>query len=133
MCRKTKLKVKTQTLLTSEPYNFFKYAREFDTFIKQNKELPTFQITYESLFHDTKSQVQRLADFLEVDCSEEKVVQVVEMCSFENMKKADGNFKENVIDEITGGVTSSIYRKGITCCFDDRRFVLHYQMLVVFI
>lgn len=38
--------------------------------------------------------MKRLAEFVQVDCSEDRIAKIVEMCNFENMKEADENYKE---------------------------------------
>ena len=58
--------------------------------------------------------MKRIAEFIGVECTDEHAQHVVEMCSFDNMKKADEHFKEAFMKEMQPeeGV-STIYRKGL--------------------
>ena len=59
--------------------------------------------------------MKKLANFLGVECTDERAKKVMETCSFENMKKADVEFKEKMFydkdDKDKKG--SGVYRKGL--------------------
>lgn len=56
--------------------------------------------------------MKQLAEFLEVDCSAERIAEIVELCNFENMKKADESFKDAFLGRYTEDGESCIFRKG---------------------
>lgn len=95
-----------------DPYNFFKYIREFDDFLNTNVNIPRIIMTYEDLSHHPTDNVKRLARFLGLDCSDEKIAEVVKSCSFDNMKKADAEFKEEFKGKRTKDGESAVFRKG---------------------
>jgi len=58
--------------------------------------------------------VKRLATFIGVECTDERAKQVVDTCSFENMKKAEANFKEDFNEQMKPEKGDShIFRKGV--------------------
>lgn len=56
--------------------------------------------------------VKKLASFLGLNLSDEKISEVVKTCSFENMKKVDAEFKEEFPGRRTEDGESAIFRKG---------------------
>lgn len=58
--------------------------------------------------------MKRLAEFVEVDCSENRIAEIVDICSFENMKHADKNYKKSHPGRFTKTGESAIFRKGRT-------------------
>lgn len=101
------------SLFSDLPYNFFKYIKEFDLFLKNNPEIPSVTLTYEDLFHEPHIQCRRLAEFVGKDFPDEEIQKVVKTCHFDNMKKADTNFKEDYFDLKGGDGQSIIFRKGL--------------------
>lgn len=91
--------------------------REFVSFIKMHPELPILEISYESLSNDTTFHVKRIAEFMGIQCSDEKIEEVIQMCSFKNLKEADANYKENLVTEMSGGIVETVYRKGMSCIY----------------
>lgn len=69
-------------------------------------------MTYEDLSHHPTDNVKRLARFLGLDCSDEKIAEVVKSCSFDNMKKADAEFKEEFKGKRSKDGESAVFRKG---------------------
>lgn len=100
-------------LFLGPPYNFFKYLKEFDQFLKNNPEIPSLILTYEDLFHEPHKQVRRLAEFVGKDCSDQEIAEAVKACSFDNMKEADAYFKEEFMMSKSKDGESSIFRKGL--------------------
>lgn len=54
-----------------------------------------------------------MAKFLGIEKSEEEIKAVVETCSFDNMKKADAELKEDFPSKTDNEGKSSIFRKGL--------------------
>lgn len=90
-------------------------------------------MTYEDLSHHPTDNVKRLARFLGLDCSDEKIAEVVKSCSFDNMKKADAEFKEEFKGKRSKDGESAVFRKGqiyktkqkIHVLPEKKRFRLH--------
>ncbi|KAK7088288.1 sulfotransferase 1A2-like [Littorina saxatilis] len=69
--------------------NYFKYLREVDTFIKENPQVPVFNMSFEQMKRNQVGMVQNLARFLGVDASPKLCISVAEACSFKNLKEAN--------------------------------------------
>jgi hypothetical protein len=67
-------------------------------------------------FQDPVSEIQKLAEYLEVTCSREVIVDIAEKCSFQNLKAASENVKDHRemqdISKNVGLKLSDFYRKG---------------------
>jgi len=96
------------------PYNYFRYIKEFHEFLEQNPDIPSITLTYEDLHIHPINNIKRLAKFIGVECTDEQAHTVKEICSFENMKKADIEFKEKVVfdEKDKSDEPFGIYRKG---------------------
>jgi len=98
----------------SVPYNYFRYMKEFHEFLKQNPDVPSITLAYEDLHSHPVDNVKRLAKFIGVECTDEQAKKVMETCSFDNMKKAEVEFKEKAFYDKEEG-KSHIFRKGDNC------------------
>jgi len=110
-------------LSVAVPYNYFKYMREFHEFLKQNPDVPSITLTYEDLHSHPVDNVKRLAKFIGVECTDEQAKKVMETCSFDNMKKADVEFKEK-------RQNFEIFRKGdmpLFECFDNTNISINHK------
>ncbi|XP_070204245.1 amine sulfotransferase-like [Littorina saxatilis] len=86
------------------------YLNQMDTFIKQNADLPVFNISYEEMKQNPHSIVRKLAEYLEVNTSEALIADIVEACTFNKMKKVD-EAKEQI--RFLGlELGQKLYRKG---------------------
>lgn len=95
------------------PYNFFKYLKDFDTFLRENPDIPSIQLSYERLSNAPREEVKRLAEFIGILASNEKIAETVDICRFDNMKNADANFKDQLKRPPTERKTPrETYRKG---------------------
>ena len=107
----------------SVPYNYFKYMREFHDFLKQNPGIPSITLTYEDLHSHPVDNVKRLAKFIGVECTDEQAKNVMETCSFDNMKKAEIELKEKALYDKEEG-KSQIFRKG------SRNLFIRYGLII---
>lgn len=62
--------------------------------------------------HRPLENVRRLAEFLGLKRSDENIASIVRTCSFDNMKKADLEFKDDFPGRRTKDGESAIFRKG---------------------
>ncbi|VDI62289.1 Hypothetical predicted protein, partial [Mytilus galloprovincialis] len=93
---------------------FCKVHMDHGTLMKRvlNKQRKTildmiFTCSYEEMKKDPKTEIRKLADFLEVQCTDKLIEDIAKATSFENMKENKIDFSK-AVDGIT-----HIYRKGI--------------------
>ncbi|XP_052066958.1 sulfotransferase 1B1-like isoform X2 [Mytilus californianus] len=86
--------------------SWYTYEKEIE---QAEKDFPgmIFTCSYEEIKKDPKAEIRKLADFLEVQCTDTLIEDIAKATSFENMK-------ENKVDlsKAADGITH-IYRKGI--------------------
>ena len=95
----------------SEGYPFWGNLHHTQTWWNYHNLPNILLIHYNALKEDIHGQVQRLADFLDIELSEEALDRVVHMAQFDNMKSF---FKEHVDDQLKqgfkGGSDAFIYK-----------------------
>ncbi|XP_070205189.1 sulfotransferase 1A1-like isoform X2 [Littorina saxatilis] len=89
--------------------NYFRYLKEVDTFIKENPQVPVFNMSFEEMKANPEDTVQKLARFLGVDASPELCQSVAEACSFHKLKEAD---KSKDRPQLIKDHNMDMYRKG---------------------
>ncbi|KAK6181397.1 hypothetical protein SNE40_009254 [Patella caerulea] len=95
----------------SLPYGlWYEYVLEWERFFKTT-ENPFYQFSYEEMQQNPVDHVKGLAKFLETDVSDEFCEATVDACSFNKLKKANDEVKDDFIKpHFTEG--RSLYRKG---------------------
>ncbi|XP_055997942.1 uncharacterized protein LOC125647317 [Ostrea edulis] len=83
------------------------YVSAWENYIKEHPDHPVHCIMYEDLHEDAIGEIQRLAAFLDKPCDDELAKQIAEKCSFQNLKNAASNIKEEGMKR-----SSNLYRKG---------------------
>ncbi|KAJ8299812.1 hypothetical protein KUTeg_023872, partial [Tegillarca granosa] len=96
---------------------WFSYTLEWERKIDENKDLQILQLYYEDIKKNPVKEIQRLANFLEVDCDEVLAEHIADKCSFKNLKKANNEIKIDILNrnpEEKSDVAKSdfLYRKG---------------------
>ncbi|KAL4227852.1 sulfotransferase 1 [Mactra antiquata] len=91
------------------------YLREWQQFIKDNKDYPILTVYYEDLQLDCLSEMKRICKFLNIDDDEERLSEICSGCKIDNMKKTkiakmSDEMKEAFKHILKGGFT--IFRKG---------------------
>lgn len=69
--------------------NYIAYLKTMDAFIKENPDIPIFNVSFEETKKDPVGTVTRLAEFLGVAHTPELCQQVADACSFHKMKAAN--------------------------------------------
>ncbi|XP_060569225.1 sulfotransferase 1A1-like [Ruditapes philippinarum] len=90
--------------------SWFKYVKEWETYILEHSDHHIHVIFYEELHKNNVEEIKRLAKFLGLDPSEELVQAISEKCQFHNMYK-DKMHPDSVRREIYNG-DYTLYRKG---------------------
>ncbi|CAC5400913.1 SULT1 [Mytilus coruscus] len=86
--------------------SWYTYEKEIE---QAEKDYPgmIFTCSYEKMKKDPKTEIRKLADFLEVQCTDKLIEDIAKATSFENMRENKIDFSK-AVDGIT-----HIYRKGI--------------------
>ncbi|XP_062599951.1 sulfotransferase 1E1-like isoform X1 [Saccostrea cucullata] len=99
--------------------SWFEFEKEFEQAKMTDKCDSIFVVQYESMKKNPVEETTRLGKFLNVDLSEQQIVDIVDKCSFQNLKHAAENFKDRsqrmkimVIGEGAFKQPPNIYRKG---------------------
>ncbi|XP_050404865.1 sulfotransferase 1B1 isoform X2 [Patella vulgata] len=93
------------------PYGlWYDYVLEWEKFFKTT-ENPFYQLSYEDMQQNPVHHVKGLAKFLETDISDELCEAIVDVCSFNKLKKANDEVKDDYIKPSFKEGTSH-YRKG---------------------
>ncbi|XP_061179015.1 sulfotransferase 1E1-like [Saccostrea echinata] len=95
---------------------WFKYEREFEEAEKNDKFGSIHTIHYENMKKNPEEETRKLAQFLEVNTTEELIAEIVDKCSFDKLKQIDSSFKDQShLKRVIGaeGIkVPDIYRKG---------------------
>nr|KAG5694360.1 hypothetical protein BaRGS_002214 [Batillaria attramentaria] len=95
--------------------NYFVFLRQMEEFVKANPDIPVFHLSFEEMKkRDPVKSVRQLADFLQVDVTDELCQDIADACSFHNMKKADETKHLPDISEESMTKDTKLYRKGET-------------------
>ncbi|KAK6181394.1 hypothetical protein SNE40_009252 [Patella caerulea] len=86
------------------------YVLEWEKFFKTT-ENPFYQFAYEDMQQNPVDHVKGLAKFLEIDVSDELCEAIVDACSFNKLKKANDEVKDDFLKHVLKK-GSSMYRKG---------------------
>ncbi|XP_055957181.1 sulfotransferase 1B1-like [Patella vulgata] len=89
---------------------WYEYVLEWEKFLKTT-ENPFYQLSYEDMQQNPLHHVKGLAKFLETDVSGELCEEIVDACSFNKLKNANDEVKEDFIKPYFKEGTS-FYRKG---------------------
>ncbi|KAK6181396.1 hypothetical protein SNE40_009253 [Patella caerulea] len=93
------------------PYGlWYEYVLEWEKFFKTT-ENPFYQFSYEDMQQNPVDHVKGLAKFLETDVSDELCEAIVDACSFNKLKKANDEVKDDFIKPFMKE-GRSLYRKG---------------------
>ncbi|XP_022301726.2 sulfotransferase 1B1-like [Crassostrea virginica] len=94
---------------------WFKYEKDFERAQKEDKRGVIFILHYESLKKNPIKETKRLADFLNIELTEEDIAEISDKCSFQNLKQANETVKEHptsFLGEHAAKLMPKIYRKG---------------------
>ncbi|CAG2187735.1 sulfotransferase 1B1-like [Mytilus edulis] len=98
-----------QTVLHDTVYTgWFNFTKEMTEAVK-NSSGHIFPLMYEDLVLETRKNITNLAKYLEVPYTENFINEVIERCSFKNLK---GN-KRDVSEVIQPDKKSTLFRKGV--------------------
>lgn len=97
--------------------NWYTYTLDWEKVIDDNPNLPIHCMYYEDLKRDPFTETKRLAQFLGKDCDDQLIWDICEKCSFQNMKNASTEVKqEPEWKHLPPGkgkeIHKSLYRKG---------------------
>ncbi|KAL8612571.1 hypothetical protein ACOMHN_053636 [Nucella lapillus] len=92
--------------------NYFVFLRQMETFVRENPDIPVFQLSYESMKRNPLEHVRRLAEFLGTGASEELCEKIAEACDFDKMKRVDQTKTLPDISQHTMTKETKLYRKG---------------------
>ncbi|XP_070204835.1 sulfotransferase 1E1-like [Littorina saxatilis] len=83
----------TQSYFSPNNYNgnYFASLKTMDSFIKDNPDIPVFNVSFEDTKKDPVNTVSRLGEFLGVEASPELCADIARATSFSNMQQADTN------------------------------------------
>ncbi|XP_052718629.1 sulfotransferase 1E1-like [Crassostrea angulata] len=100
--------------------SWYDYVKEFEQAAENDKHGAILTTFYESMKKNPIDETKRLAKFLNVEASDKLIEDIVEKCSFGNLKNADKTIKDQsilkkIIDlpSVDGQAKPNIYRKGI--------------------
>ncbi|MFI5205974.1 MAG: sulfotransferase domain-containing protein, partial [Candidatus Paceibacterales bacterium] len=80
--------------------------------MENKKGLPILYLQYEEVLADKRRAIETLASFLNVEVSEAKIDEVLELSSFENMKLNQNKFGEQPKERLPGLVYDQFIRNG---------------------
>ncbi|XP_076453017.1 sulfotransferase 1A1-like isoform X2 [Babylonia areolata] len=86
--------------------NYFTFLKQVDKYVKNNPDLPFFNIAFEDLKEHPVKVIGALSEFLEVKASPQLCEDIAEATSFSNMKQAHTHKAQTYLRRI------DIYRKG---------------------
>ncbi|PVD32858.1 hypothetical protein C0Q70_08305 [Pomacea canaliculata] len=90
---------------------YFAYLQQFHKFTQENPDVPVFNLSFEDMKKNPLERVKRIAEFLSVSIADEVCEEIVEACSFQNMKK-QAEKKEVTKGETRRVTDADMYRKG---------------------
>ncbi|XP_033752291.1 sulfotransferase 1C2-like isoform X2 [Pecten maximus] len=91
--------------------SWFDYTLEWQQFTEDNPhQIPILSLIYEDLKRDPAAQVQKLAEFLNIQRNPQLIAAIAEKCDFKYMQKAARD-KNEVHQSISNYHT--LYRKGL--------------------
>ncbi|KAK3083439.1 hypothetical protein FSP39_022787 [Pinctada imbricata] len=98
---------------------WFDYHKELELAKRTNKHIYT--VHFENLKKNPEVEIKRLAQFLNVQCTDELAADIAKKCNFHNLQKSS-NLKEFPMDQLVVGIGSDgqpkyrerpiLYRKG---------------------
>lgn len=91
-------------------YPWYQYELEWEQFSRDSPDYPILNLYYEDLKQDLKLSVSKVAEFLNVDISEELVKQIADRCHIDNMRNATKANDKNKHTTVDG--KPLMYRKG---------------------
>ncbi|XP_050409839.2 sulfotransferase 1B1 [Patella vulgata] len=86
------------------------YIKEWEDIVDKG-ETPIIAIAYEDMKRNPVKYIKEVAQFLELDVTDELCAAIADACSFSKMKSIAENFKENALN-ITWKEGSGMLRKG---------------------
>lgn len=101
--------------------SWYDYVKEFEQAAENDKHGLLFTVHFENMKKNPIDETKRLAKFLNVEASDKFIEDVVEKCSFENLKSADKTIKDQSIMKKIVGIgpehtrknKPNMYRKGV--------------------
>ncbi len=95
----------------TDGYPFWSIFAQTKTWWDQRHRPNILFLHYADMWTDLKSQVQRVAEFIEVDVDEEMLDRITELCTFSSMQKNSAKIDENSESNLKGG-SKSFFHKG---------------------
>ncbi|KAK3611714.1 hypothetical protein CHS0354_034383 [Potamilus streckersoni] len=83
---------------------WYYYVTEVEKFCKENLDYPILNLKYEEIKKNQHKEINRLAEFLEIDASASLVADIINKCDISNLKTVRGDTKD--------GGKPFMYRKG---------------------
>lgn len=95
-------------------FDYFAYLREMRAFLQQHPDVPAIIIYYEDAKEDPVRCVRQLADFLQVEASDQLCAAIADQCSFGKLKQADEitKVKKPIDNFMFKAGQSKLFRKG---------------------
>ncbi|XP_060605454.1 sulfotransferase 1A1-like [Ruditapes philippinarum] len=91
------------------------YLREWQTFMKENPDVPIHLVYYENLHQDCQGEMKKVCKFLGNDVSDEDLQQIVSNCQIDKLRKGKMDKLPEEIKVRMGQMTKndfSVFRKG---------------------
>ncbi|XP_062597838.1 sulfotransferase 1 family member D1-like, partial [Saccostrea cucullata] len=97
---------------------WFSYEKEFERAEAADKQGAIFTVHYESMKKNPTDETKRLANFLNVDLTDEVIDEIVDKCSFRKLKEATESVKDlpkfsNRSPDKMKQLMTKMYRKGM--------------------
>lgn len=108
--------------------NYVQFMTEMDAFMKENPQVPVFNMSFEETKADSVGTVRRLAGFLNVEASDQLCTDIALACSFQNMKTAD---KSKQLPQSFSNLPGmdQMYRKGVVGDWKNHMTVAQSQLM----
>lgn len=92
---------------------WFKYEKDFEQAEKNDTKGAIFTVHYESLKKNPIAETKRLAEFLNINLTDEDIADIADKCSFKKLKQANEDVKDlSFLGEIGDKIKAFMYRKG---------------------
>nr|KAG5688656.1 hypothetical protein BaRGS_017510 [Batillaria attramentaria] len=92
--------------------NWFEAARDMEKEMAAHPELPVYTAVYEEAVRDPVGHVIKLNEFLELGRSRDLCRQIADACSFEKLKAATEEVKDDHFKHIWAQGSPGFFRKG---------------------
>ena len=98
-----------KTFLGQKDYNWFKYSKEW---FNNKKKFNILYLRYENLINNKETEIRRIADFLNINLTDEVLTRTLECSSFDFMKQHEKKFGLQPPEKVKKFVFDEFIRKG---------------------